>query len=515
VGEESLNEYSKTTIRSENMMKPIFFRLIFTAISFVLLNPNLPVSAKERRVALVIGNGAYKTAPLNNSVNDAIDIGGALTNLGFTVILKTNVKQRTMEETIREFGKQLRSGGVGLFYFAGHGLQVKGRNYLLPIGADIESEADIKYEAVDAGRVLAQMEEAGNGLNIVILDACRDNPFARSYRSSERGLAKMDAPEGSILAYATAPGSIAADGTGRNGLYTSKLLEHINTPGLPIELFFKEVRRDVRNASGNKQMPWTESSLIGDFYFNPKRGIAVVKQPKVKPQNRVRDTLKLNEAESLLFKGLKHFRQNMYQMAKPFFEKVLEFEPQNDVALYHLGYITYWKERNYPKALEYCNQAIEIDRGQAKYYTLRGLIFHRSQQFETARREYEKALMIDSNEEKALYGLGMIYNSEIVDYEKAFVYFDKLADLKPNNETYLRLRSMCKFHMKEYRAAIDAFDRLLEVDPKNCSAFLWKGYSYKYLGDKTNAIDQFRKTVENCGTKSNTASRELKELSAK
>ena len=284
---------------------------------------------------------------------------------------------------------------------------------------------------------------------------------------------------------------------------------------MPIELFFKEVRRDVRNASGNKQMPWTESSLIGDFYFNPKRGIAVVKHPKTKPQNRVRPSLKLSEAESLLFKGLKHFRSNMYQMAKPFFEKVLEIEPQNDVALYHLGYIVYWRERDYPKALDYCNQAIEIDAGQAKYYTLRGLIFHRSNQFETARKEYEKALMIDSNEEKALYGLGRIYKSEIVDYKKAFFYFDKLADLKPNNKTYLRLRSMCKYSLKEYRAAIEAFDRLLEVDPKNCSALLWKGYSYKALGDKKNAIDQFRKTVENCGTKSNTASRELKELSAK
>jgi len=496
------------------MMKRLFLRLIFVAILLVLLNPNIPICAEERRLALVIGNGAYKSAPLNNSVNDAIEIGNALTNLGFTVMLKTDVNQRAMEEIIREFGKKLRSGGVGLFYYAGHGLQVKGRNYLLPIGADIVSEADIKYEGVDAGRVLGQMEEAENGLNIIILDACRDNSFARSYRSGERGLAKMDAPVGSILAYATLPGSIAADGAGSNGLYTSKLLEHFNTPGLPIELFFKEVRKDVSNASGNKQIPWTESSLIGDFYFNPKRGIAVVNHPELKPRNTAGDALKLNEAESLLFEGLKHFRQNVYEMAKPKFEKVLEIEPQNDVALYHLGYMAYWGGKNYPQALDYCNRAIEIDASQAKYYTLRGLIFHRSNQFETARKEYEKALMIDGDEEKALYGLGKIYSSEIVDYKKAFVYFDKLADLKPNEETYLRQRSMCKFHLKEYRAAIDAFDRLLEVDPKNCSAFLWKGYSYKALGDKKNAIDQFRKTVKYCGTKSNTASRELKMLSA-
>lgn len=125
------------------MMKRLFLRLIFVAILLVLLNPNIPICAEERRLALVIGNGAYKSAPLNNSVNDAIEIGNALTNLGFTVMLKTDVNQRAMEEIIREFGKKLRSGGVGLFYYAGHGLQVKGRNYLLPIGADIVSEADI------------------------------------------------------------------------------------------------------------------------------------------------------------------------------------------------------------------------------------------------------------------------------------------------------------------------------------------------------------------------------------
>jgi len=124
-------------------MKRLFLRLIFVAILLVLLNPNIPICAEERRLALVIGNGAYKSAPLNNSVNDAIEIGNALTNLGFTVMLKTDVNQRAMEEIIREFGKKLRSGGVGLFYYAGHGLQVKGRNYLLPIGADIVSEADI------------------------------------------------------------------------------------------------------------------------------------------------------------------------------------------------------------------------------------------------------------------------------------------------------------------------------------------------------------------------------------
>lgn len=238
------------------------------------------LAIQSQRSALVIGNGAYLSGPLKNSVNDANDMASALEAVGFSVVLKTNADRRTMKEAIREFGRRLRSSGVGLFYYAGHGLQVKGRNYFIPIDAQIETESEVEYEAVDAGRVLGQMEDAGNGLNIVILDACRNNPFSRSFRSPQRGLAVMNAPEGTILAYATAPGNVAADGDGRNGLYTAKLLKHMQTPGLAIELFFKQVRREVRHASAKQQVPWTESSLIGDFYFKPKSGKALAVERK-------------------------------------------------------------------------------------------------------------------------------------------------------------------------------------------------------------------------------------------
>ena len=264
-------------------MKRLIFCLVVVTVWLIHLTSSPVLAAQEKRIALVIGNGAYKSDPLRNPVNDATDIAGALEGLGFSVSLKTDADQRNMKQAIRVFGKQLRKGGVGLFYFAGHGVQVRGINYLIPTGAQIESEADVEYEAVDAGRVLAQMEEAENSLNIIILDACRDNPFARSFRSSGRGLAKMDAPTGSILAYATAPGSIASDGPGRNGLYTTALLKHMMTPGLEIGRLFRQVRIDVLGSSGKKQVPWEASSLTGDFYFSSGRGISVVpKQPATK-----------------------------------------------------------------------------------------------------------------------------------------------------------------------------------------------------------------------------------------
>ena len=258
-------------------MKRIIICLVVVTACIFHPSSNPALSATERRIALVIGNGAYKSAPLRNPVNDASDIANALKKLGFSVTLKTNAIQRTMERAIRDFGKKLRDGGVGLFYYAGHGIQIKGHNYLIPLNAVVESEGDVKYEAVDAGLVLAKMEDAGNSLNIIILDACRDNPFGRSFRSSDRGLAKMDAPTGSILAYATAPGSVASDGPGRNGLYTSALLKHMMAPSVKIEDVFKQVRIEVVGESGKKQVPWESSSLTGDFFFNTDRGIGVVK----------------------------------------------------------------------------------------------------------------------------------------------------------------------------------------------------------------------------------------------
>jgi len=252
-------------------------RLITAFIPAFMLISLLPSSGfsergiqiQERRLALIVGNGAYKNSPLRNPVNDAHDIANILRKLGFEVIYKENAGQRVMEKAIREFGKRLRKGGVGLFYFSGHGMQVNGRIYLIPVGARIHQETDMKYEAVDAGRVLDEMYNAGNNFNIVILDACRDNPFARSFRSSSRGLAQMDAPTGSLIVYATAPGSVAADGTGRNGIFTKHLLSYIETPGLDIELMLRSVRAGVNDETQGKQMPWSSSSLRGDFSFNP------------------------------------------------------------------------------------------------------------------------------------------------------------------------------------------------------------------------------------------------------
>jgi uncharacterized caspase-like protein len=232
--------------------------------------------ANSRRAALVIGNNGYDSAPLVNSINDARAMAGVLRDAGFTVMLLTDVDQRQFQLALREFGERLKaagSGGAGLFYYAGHGMQIRGRNFLIPVRSNIAHEDEVAYSAVDAQSVLDKMESAGSGTNIVILDACRNNPFARSFRSGQQGLAQMDAPVGTLVAYATAPGAVAIDSVRglSNGLYTTHLLEAIRRPGLKVEDVLKQTRNAVLRASANKQMPWEASALVGDFYFHPPR----------------------------------------------------------------------------------------------------------------------------------------------------------------------------------------------------------------------------------------------------
>ncbi len=225
----------------------------------------------NQRVALVIGNADYKLGPLLNPVNDARAISDALRAASFDVIKYENLSTiADMKKAVREFGMRIQNGGVGLFYYAGHGMQVNGNNYLIPVQAEIYKEEEVEFESLDVNFVLAQMESAHNRMNIIILDACRDNPFSRSWRSasSAKGLAFINAPAGTLIAYATAPGSVASDGTGNNGLYTEEILKQINKSGMKIEDVFKNVRVGVIERSNKMQTPWESSSLVGDFYFS-------------------------------------------------------------------------------------------------------------------------------------------------------------------------------------------------------------------------------------------------------
>lgn len=228
----------------------------------------------EKRYALVIGNSNYpkEVGALRNPVNDATDVAKELRQSNFEVQLLTNATYIQMREAMRLFHEKLTAGPkdqtVGLFYFAGHGVQFDDENYLVPLDATVEFEDDIPRMCFPVQRiVLANMERSNSRMNIVILDACRNNPFPAASRSMGSGLGEMKRARGSFIAYATAPGSIASDGTGRNGLYTQELVKALHQPGLTIEQVFKQVRANVLRLSGEKQNTWDSSNIVGDFYF--------------------------------------------------------------------------------------------------------------------------------------------------------------------------------------------------------------------------------------------------------
>ena len=267
--------YSQQVIKAYS--KPTKFNIVpskDTVTTSLTLTTNVEFYKNEKKIALIIGNSDYKNGPLKNAVNDAYDMAATLGVKGFRVILKLNATRAEMREAIREFNREMNSGGVGLFYYSGHGLQVDGVNYLVPVDADIEIKAEVPEECVSANSVVKVMEDSKNRINVIILDACRNNPYRSFARSDEKGITRMDPPagatQGSIIAFATAPGSVASDGETRNGLYTSKLLKYINVPGLTLEEVFKRARIDVLQESGGRQTPWENNSLTGDFFFTLK-----------------------------------------------------------------------------------------------------------------------------------------------------------------------------------------------------------------------------------------------------
>ena len=249
--------------------------LTFLAASLLLALP----AAAEKRVALVVGNSAYKeVGQLANPVNDAQEIASALKASGFDVILGTNVDKRAFDNKVRDFAGLLESADVAIFFYAGHGLQVAGRNYLIPVDAHLQGERDLDFDAENLDFILKQMELGrADKTNIVFLDACRDNPFAQNLARSMgtrstsigKGLAQVDTGVGTFIAYSTQPGNVALDGKGKNSPFTAALAKHVREPGRDLTSVMIEVRKDVLAATGGKQVPWDHSALTGEFYFQP------------------------------------------------------------------------------------------------------------------------------------------------------------------------------------------------------------------------------------------------------
>jgi len=509
--------------------------LVLIAISFSVLsagqdNRSLARdggSLSERRLALIIGNGKYADAPLKNPANDATDMAAALKAVGFEVMSYTDLDQTAMKRAIREFGTKLRSaGGVGLFYYAGHGVQVKGVNYLIPVGAAVNTEEEVEYESVDAGLVLAQMESARNQMNIVILDACRNNPFARSYRSGDKGLAQINAPSGTLIAYSTAPGSVASDGSGRNGLYTRELLRQIRTGGRSIEEVFKQVRISVRQATSEKQTPWESSSLTGAFYFVGQNAklpvldaplvpdrISVEKSSAKRQYEHWQAMLKRNlnsdviaetsaeiakdpkNAVAFRMRSSGYARSRKADLARSDAEEIVRIlqtastAEDYDALCYANNYVG--KPEN---GIDNCTAAIKIDNGMEWAYVNRGRAYLAKEQYDHALADFTRALEIDPSFASSYVGRGDVFARQSK-WEQAIADYGRSIELEPSNPSAYAARGWGYAQKSMFHEALADFSKAVEADPNWAQGYVYRAEMYKQKQQFDKAIEDYDKAI--------------------
>jgi tetratricopeptide (TPR) repeat protein len=518
------------------MKSPIFklFMILFSFF-FLLLSSTHLYANQESRLALLIGNSNYKYAgKLDNPINDVRAIKRVLEKLGFTVLKYEDCSQNTMKRAIDKFGRELKTRDVGLFFYAGHGVQVDGYNYLLPINAKLENENDAEYDCVRAGRILAKMESAGSKTNIVILDACRANPFERAWRRGEKGsgLAFMNAPSGSLIAYSTAPGQTALDGRGKNSPYTRALLQHINKPNITIIQMFQRVRSTVMKQSNKKQIPWESTSLRGDFYFRGDTGINVVNKEKEKPSIIKTDKTRLfvdtepedarvrivnikprfyqgielelgqylieaskngYKTKTILSKLLTDGTKTIYIQLEPIAKSYSSSDFADAEKLYKRGNL-YSNLKQYTKAIQDYTQAIDLDPNYTFCYRIRGDAYYELKQYTKAIQDYTRSIDLNPYDTVAYYSRGSAYE-ELNEYTKAIQDCTKVIDFRPNWGYAYSKRGETHSGFKQYTKAIQDYTQAIDLDPKYATAYNNRAIAYLALKQYRKAIQDYTKAL--------------------
>jgi uncharacterized caspase-like protein len=464
---------------------------LFRIILIFLVPLSNQAQTNQKRLALVIGNSHYKFSnPLKNPVNDARAIASSLQGLGFDVMEHEDLTQPQLKQAINSFGEKLKGYDVGLFYYAGHGVQSKGVNYMIPVEAELKNEEQVEFDCVAADRVLAFMETASTKVNLIILDACRNNPFGRSWQRSAGGggLAMMDAPKGSLIAYATSPGRTASDGESSNGLYTSALLKYMRNPSLTIEQVFKQVRNEVSDKSGGAQIPWESTSLTGeDFYLgkgennssavvltsnesqklnqSQPRSHVDLKSVKASPQDK-------SQAGIFYAQGKLSYDDTKYEKAISEFTKAINLDLLHADAYYWRG-MSYYSLQDYDKAIEDFDLAIQIKPDSPETYYWRGNAHYGVRQDDKALADFSKAISLKPDYYQAYYWKGEAYY-ELTQYDKAIENFNKAIQLKPDYREAIFWRGQSFYAKKQFDNAIVDYNQSLSMKSDDTEALYWR-----------------------------------------
>lgn len=449
-----------------------------------------------KRVALLIGNSSYQNGGvLTNPVNDVRAMNDLLKSLGFEVIKIENATQTQMKQAINSFGLKIKDYDVGLFYYAGHGIQNKGVNYMIPIEADLTTEEQIEFDCVSADRILAYMENATTKINLIIMDACRNNPFERSWARSAAGggLALMNAPKGTLIAYATSPGKVASDGTSGNGLYTSALLRHLKDPGLNIEQVFKKVRTEVSEKSFGTQIPWETTSLTGaDFFFSPDRNNTEVVTDNIGNTTntggggvRSIETVDNDEKLTSYSKATDLYEQKKYAEAIVYYTKAIKADPNYAEAMLWRAH-SYYASQKYAEAILDYNKSISLNPGEAQAYYYRGLCKYNLQRNAEAISDFSLTIKYDPNYTNAYYWRGYCYYVQ-QKYFAALEDYNKTIEISPDYSEVYYFRGLNYYDTKEYQKSYDDLVTLLRLDPNYLQGIRLKGHAEYMLANYADA----------------------------
>ncbi len=476
---------------------------VWAFVLFLVISAFAQAQIYQKRLALVIGNSNYEHGgSLPNPVNDANAIAVALQSVGFEVMKYQNLTQKEMKIAINSFGQKLKGYEVGVFYYAGHGIQSKGMNYMIPVEADLQTEEQVEFDCVAADRVLAYMDVAQIKVNVIIMDACRNNPFERSWHRSANGngLAIMNAPTGTLIAYATAPGRVASDGTGSNGLYTSALLKYLNDPKLTIEQVFKKVRTEVTEKSQGAQVPWETTSLTGDdFYFamtDLKQGTLVTSTlPATEKTSTAATSRSVNEetrkkAIAIIDQGHTAYNDKNYEKAIEYYSNALSINPYSDDAYYWRGSSKY-AQTNYTDAIKDYSQAIEINPNKEEAYYYRALVRHTLEAYQEALADYDMAIELNPDVATMFYWRGQC-KYKLTRYEDAILDFSKSIELNKNDGYSYLNRANSYYMLAKYKEARIDYTKAIELLPNEATENkYWRGISSYYAGLYSEALDDF------------------------
>jgi len=449
----------------------------------------------QQKYALVIGNGAYSgISRLNNPVNDANDMAATLQGLGFTVnkVLNGNLEQ--MENAVTNLSRQLSKSrnSYGFFFYAGHGVQASGENYLIPVEAsNIQNETQLRLRAVSLQSVMESLSDAGNELNMIVLDACRENPFGWS-RSTTRGLTVVrGAPTGSIVMYATSANSVAEDGNGRNGLFTSHLLNNLKTSGLSVFEVFDRIMGDVIKAASGRQHP--ELSLRFSGATSAYLGSRPVQPSSPNPSPPV--TVQLS-AKDHFDKGKIFFDRDDDNTAILEFTEAIRLDPNySDAYAYRAR--AYNGKEDYDRALADGNTALRLNPNNAIAYYGRGnTYYYGKSDYDRAIADLAQAIRLNPNYALAYYSRGNIYD-EKKDYDRAIADYTQAIKINSNYaDVYIDRGAMYHNVKKDYDRAIADYTQAIRINPNYAMAYNNRGLSYQAKGDTVRANADFAKARE-------------------